>query len=184
MTLAELHFVLNEAMGWSCSHSHSFTFGKRTFGDPELDPHNELKYENEREATLQSLADAGDSFEYLYDFGDGWQHEVTIEKGVPADEQTAYPLCIGGAHACPPEDCHGPHGYAEFLRAIQDPKHAEHHEMLTWIGGFFDPAGFDPNRTNLAIRQMYECPDCEGCDNESCDCEHDGQGHGHNHEPN
>ncbi len=43
-------------------------------------------------------------------------------------------------------------GYLEFLSAIQDPKHAEHESMLTWIGGTFDPEGFDLNAINRALR--------------------------------
>ena len=29
--LGKLHFVINEAMGWTCSHLHSFSLGDRTF---------------------------------------------------------------------------------------------------------------------------------------------------------
>lgn len=178
ITLAELHFVVNEAMGWTGAHSHSFTIGKRTFGDPELDPHKELKFEDESSVTLESLADAGEKFTYDYDFECGWAHEIQIESRVPFESRIAYPLCVAGARACPPEDSHGPAGYKEFLEAIGNPKHSDHEEALTWIGGFFDPEGFDPNRTNLAIRQMYECPDCEDCDGD-CDCEHEHHDHGH-----
>ncbi len=178
ITLAELHFVVNEAMGWTNSHLHSFTIDKRTFGDLELDPHNELKFENEGEVTLEALVDTGDKFTYDYDFGDGWAHQIEIEAREAFDHRVAYPLCIGGARACPPEDSHGPLAYPEFLAAIRDPKHPEHEEALTWIGGFFDPEGFDANRTNLAIRQMYECPDCEECDGD-CDCDHHDHDHSH-----
>ena len=178
MTLAELHFVINEAMGWTCSHLHSFSIGKRTFGDPELDPESELKYENEREVTLASLVDEGQKFTYLYDFGDDWFHEVRVEKRLPFDTRVVYPLCIGGARACPPEDSHGPPGYERFLEALGDDKHPEYDETLAMIGGYFDPEGFDCNRTNAALRAMYESPDCEGCDNEACECDHaDHKGH-------
>jgi hypothetical protein len=181
VTLAELHYVVNEAMGWTGSHSHSFTFEKRSFGDLELDPHNELKFEDESEVTLESLADKGQKLNYEYDFGDGWEHEIEIENRVGFDARLAYPLCIGGARACPPEDSHGPHGYQEFLAAIRDKTHPEHEQALTWIGGFFDPEGFDPNRTNLAIREMYEGADCEDCDG-NCDCDHHGHDHDHDHD--
>jgi len=179
ITLGELHFVVNEAMGWDCSHPHSFSVGSRTWGDPELDPNSELKYESESEAVLKSLVGEGETLAYVYDFGSGWEHAVHVEKQVPFDNRTAYPLCVGGARACPPEDCHGPVGYQSFLDAMSNPKHNEHDEMLEWIGGFFDPEGFDANRTNMAIRQMYECPDCEGCNGESCDCGHHEGSHGH-----
>ena len=63
-----------------------------------------------------------------------------------------YPLCIAGARAAPPDDVGGAPGYAEFLSAIQDPKHEEHDSMLTWIGGAFDPEGFDLNAINRTLR--------------------------------
>src|SRR5664280_203607 len=172
VTLAEFHYIINEAMGWTCSHLHSFSIGKRTFGDPELDPDGELKYENEREATLASLADVGQKLTYLYDFGDDWYHDVSIEKRLAFDTRISYPLCIAGARACPPEDCHGPHGYQELVEAIRDEKHTEHDEILAWVGGYFDPEGFDPNRTNTALREMYEFPDCESSETRYCEHDH------------
>jgi hypothetical protein len=32
-----------------------------------------------------------------------------------AEEAVTYPRCLSGARRCPPEDCGGVHGYAEFL---------------------------------------------------------------------
>jgi hypothetical protein len=81
---------------------------------------------------------------YVYDFGDDWVHRVVVEKVVRADPNVAYPCCIGGRRACPPEDCGGVWGYQEFLAAISDPHHPEHESMLEWAGGEFDPEAFDP----------------------------------------
>jgi hypothetical protein len=50
-----------------------------------------------------------------------------------------YPRVIGASGRCPPEDVGGPSGYAEFLEAINDPKHSRHVELSEWIGGHFDP---------------------------------------------
>jgi len=182
ITLTELHFVINEALGWSCAQLHTFTEGARKFGDPELDPDNAHQYEDENEVTLESLVKVGQKLTYAYDLSDEWEHEILVEQRVALDPRTAYPLCIGGARACPPEDCEGPEGYKLFLAAMGDPSHPEHDQMREWIGGYFDPEGFDANRTNLAIRHMYECPDCEGCDDESCDCDHKGHSHSHDHD--
>ncbi|HEY6515848.1 MAG TPA: hypothetical protein VIY50_06860, partial [Steroidobacteraceae bacterium] len=49
---------------------------------------------------------------------------------------------------CPPEDVGGPHGYAEFLRALGERRHEQHEDMARWIGGVFDPKGFDLNWIN------------------------------------
>ena len=55
-----------------------------------------------------------------------------------------YPRCTAGEGRCPPEDCGGVHGYAEFLQVIADPDHEEHESTLRWAGGQFDPEAFDP----------------------------------------
>jgi hypothetical protein len=46
----------------------------------------------------------------------------------------------------------GPPGYANFLEAIRQPDHPEHEEFLLWVGGAFDPEGFDLNSVNRALR--------------------------------
>ncbi len=65
------------------------------------------------------------------------------------DERTAkVPVCIAGENACPPEDVGGPHGYEMFLDILGTRGHAQHEDMVRWIGGVFDPKGFDLNRLN------------------------------------
>ncbi len=84
-------------------------------------------------------------FEYEYDFGDGWEHRIIVEATHKPVADWSYPLCVAGERACPPEDVGGPPGYERFLEAIADPKHREHDHMLAWVGGVFDPEGFDIN---------------------------------------
>lgn len=153
-TLGKLHFVVNEAMGWKCSHLHSFALRDRTFGDPLLDPEGELDFEDERKVKLDALVQAGQALAYEYDFGDSWSHELQIEERLGADPRLSYPLCIGGARACPPEDCGGTRGYERLLRALADEDDPEHDDLLRWMGGFFEPEGFDVNRTNEALRAL------------------------------
>jgi hypothetical protein len=80
---------------------------------------------------------------YVYDFGDDWHHAIVYEGIRDRDAFRQYPRCLGGANACPPEDCGGPSGFVEFKRAVSDPNHPEHEEMLAWAGGSFDPTAFD-----------------------------------------
>ena len=94
----------------------------------------------------------GQSFEYVYDFGDNWQHRVTFEDLVAIDPAPRTASCIAGARACPPEDVGGTPGYARFLEIIADPDHPEHMEVLTWCGGRFDPEAFNLDRTNRDVR--------------------------------
>lgn len=81
---------------------------------------------------------------YVYDFGDDWEHALIYEGEQPVESSGAYPRCVAGARRCPPEDCGGVHGYVDFLAAIADPAHSEHEASLTWVGGSYDPDGFDP----------------------------------------
>jgi hypothetical protein len=94
--------------------------------------------ENEQGITLGEIAPrVRDSFVYIYDFGDTWEHLIRVEKISDTDSRfDKYPVCIGGERACPPEDCGGIGGYYEsFLPAITNPRHKEHKDRLEWVGG-------------------------------------------------
>jgi hypothetical protein len=96
---------------------------------------------------------------YEYDFGDGWEHEILLEKVFQPDPGVRYPRLIGGARACPPEDCGGTGGYANFLEAISDPEHEEHDEYLDWIGGEFDPEKFDAAEFESELKNIIDLSD-------------------------
>ena len=55
-------------------------------------------------------------FGYIYDFGDGWEHQVLV-----VGPGGAVPGCVEGEGPYPPEDVGGPHGYAGFRKALMDP---------------------------------------------------------------
>jgi hypothetical protein len=92
-------------------------------------------------------------FEYEYDFGDGWLHEVLFEGRPPIEPGKRYPLCIEGERACPPEDCGGVWGYADFVEAITDPENDRHDELLEWVGGNFNPKMFSPAAATTRMKQ-------------------------------
>jgi hypothetical protein len=102
----------------------------------------------------QVLAKPGRKIVYEYDFGDGWEHAIVLEKVLSIDSKTRYPRCLDGARACPPEDCGGVPGYADFLEAIRDPDHEEHEQMRDWIGGEFDPEEFHLDLVNRELRTI------------------------------
>jgi hypothetical protein len=138
--LDHLHEILQAALGWENYHMHVFSFGDEEFGNP--DP--ELGFSDERQLTLGELIDLGARFRYTYDFGDDWQHEITVEDLLDADPDTHYPVLVAAKGACPPEDCGGPWGYANLREILANPDHDEHQEMLEWLGlenaSEFDPA--------------------------------------------
>src|SRR5215467_4777928 len=81
-------------------------------------------------------------FDYQYDFGDSWHHEVLFEGCLRAEAGGRCPVCIEGERACPPEDVGGVPAYAEYLEAMNDTDHDRHHEFMDWRGSF-DPEAFD-----------------------------------------
>ena len=92
------------------------------------------------------------SFEYEYDFGDGWGYRVLFEGCLIATEGQKYPICVEGERACPPEDVGGIDGYNEYLEIIGDPDHEQHKEMLGWRGKF-DPELFDSKKASRKMQR-------------------------------
>ena len=157
--LGWLHAVLQTAVGWTNSHLHHFLTQDARSSDPR---HNEdmgfgdEPDRDEAKATLLQVATKlGAQFSYEYDFGDSWEHEVTVEKILPPGSgPSAGALCVDGARACPPEDCGGIGGYANLLKVLGKPKHPEHKAMKEWIGRDFDPEAFDKAKINLWLGKL------------------------------
>jgi hypothetical protein len=153
ITLARLHRIIQVAMGWTDSHLHLFSLGRTDYGVPHPDDGGETR--DERRYKLNQLLTAPkQKLSYEYDFGDSWTHEVLLEQVREPEPGATYPRCITGKRACPPEDCGGVWGYAEFVEAIADPEHPEHDELLEWVGGEFDPAAFDVAAVNAELRGL------------------------------
>jgi hypothetical protein len=140
LTLAQLHESVQAVMGWQNYHLHHFIIGGERFATPSPEDARDDKPVDERRTKLKDIS-GHRTFEYEYDFGDGWEHEILIEKVL--DEELPSPvLCVGGEMACPPEDSGGPWGYEELLQAVNDPNHPEHEERVGWLGPDFDPEKF------------------------------------------
>jgi DNA invertase Pin-like site-specific DNA recombinase len=154
-TLRHLHWVIQFSMGWTNSHLHSFNIQGVEYGEPmpEFGFNDDEEMRDEQTVTLSKIVPREKfKFSYLYDFGDSWEHEILVEKVLEANSETAYPICIKGKRACPPEDCGGVWGYQEFLNAIQNSEHPEHEEMLEWVGGFFDPEDAELDEVSYQLK--------------------------------
>ena len=113
--------MLQAAMGWTNSHLHCFVYGDRRFGMVGVEEDAPDLEDERRTHTSTLLRLKGDQLVYRYDYGDGWEHQVALESVVHSDVRLYYPLCVGGARACPPEDCGG----CERLRGPRSsPRHA------------------------------------------------------------
>ncbi len=140
-------------MGWEDAHLHEFVIRDERYGVPNEEDVGPRKARDERRFKLRNVVSGERSqFAYNYDFGDYWQHVLTVEEILAPQEGATYPVCLAGARACPPEDVGGVPGYEDFLEAIKDSTHAEHQEFLQWIGGRFDPEAFDVDEVNRRLR--------------------------------
>jgi Plasmid pRiA4b ORF-3-like protein len=164
ITLGRLHQVIQAAMGWQDYHLHEFEIGDRRYGEPDDDPlPGDAHTYNESNVKLGALADRGARrFRYLYDFGDGWEHEIVVEKALPLDPAQQYPSLITGKRACPPEDCGGVYGYLRLLKVLADPADEEHPELREWAGDDFDPEHLDPEAINRDLARLARRPSRRG----------------------
>lgn len=147
VSLIRLHGHLQRIMGWTNAHMHQFIAEGWHFGTP--DPDFPRPTQTGKNVPLnQVLRKPNDRFVYEYDFGDGWQHEIVLERVVAAEPDRLYPYVMDGARACPPEDCGGIAGYQRLLEALASSKHPDHGAVLAWVGGSYDPTAFDPDAMN------------------------------------
>ncbi|MBS3061415.1 MAG: plasmid pRiA4b ORF-3 family protein [Candidatus Diapherotrites archaeon] len=104
------------------------------------------------ETPLQALVNKeGQEFKYSDDFGDNWNHTVTLEKIIEQKDAKEYPICLEGARATPPEDCGGVTGYYELVKAMANKNSPQRKELLDWLGYEFDPEKFGPNQINKTL---------------------------------
>lgn len=148
-TLRQLHGAIQAAFGWEDYHLWVFEVSGAQYGVAD----RELEIRSAASKRLSQVApDAGNRLRYTYDFGDGWEHDIVVEAVGEAEPGAAYPRCLAGRRACPPEDCGGIWGYENLLEILADPDHEEHDERLEWLGlgsaAEFDPAAFDLDQVN------------------------------------
>jgi len=147
ITLPKLDEVIQIVMGWTGSHLHEFIVGRVSYSVP--DPEWPSDSRNEARFKINQLLDKEkQKLLYLYDFGDGWEHVIELEKIIIGDKASSKSRCIAGKRACPPEDCGGIYGYYDLLEAIKDPDHPEHENMIEWLGSDLDPEFFDIEEIN------------------------------------
>jgi hypothetical protein len=150
-TIRTLHETVQVAMGWLNCHLHQFSIHGKEYGVayeggiPFADHPDKVR-----------LSDFGfqphEGFEYVYDLGDRWEHHLRVEKILALDPARAYPVCIGGAQPCPPEDCGGPWRYMS-LRRTRTPRQG--HRKTRSPGKVKDTEDpFDPDSVNFLLRDL------------------------------
>ena len=155
--LRRVHDVIQAVFDWLDYHLHQFEIGGSIYGQTEIAPEDfgPGRQYDDRNIRLRALLDRGvERFIYRYDFGDDWEHIVTIEKVMDPAPGVEYPVCVDGARQAPPEDCGGPFGFAEFLDAMRDKKHEAHRHYMDWYGAAFDPDDMQLDDVEARLRRI------------------------------
>lgn len=154
-SLRGLHEIIQAAMLFENYHLFQFDIGDKRYGTPDREWDYGSPTIDAKNIRLGVLIERGvDQFSYTYDFGDNWQHSITIETVAAADPAADYPRFIEGARRAPPEDVGGVPGFEEFLEAMTKPRHPERKRLITWYGRVFDPEDIDLPTINARIGKL------------------------------
>ena len=153
----DLHVAIQDSMGWLDYHLHLFRMTRpATDTVVQIGIPDEDAFEGDEPIlpgwdlpVARYFTHPGAAARYKYDFGDGWEHEVTLEAIVPREKGRRYPRCLAGERACPPEDCGGVGGYEDLMAVMRDPAHEEYESTLRWLGGRFDPERFNAKKVKF-----------------------------------
>lgn len=160
--LPVLSEIIQLVMDWHGGHLHEFFADGQHYTTPDpiakLDGLDDLEDLDETRYQLdQLLTRPYQEMEYIYDFGDSWEHTILLEKILEPDADHSKPLvrCLAGRLMAPPDDCGGVYGYYDLIEAIRDPQHPEHEILVDWYGAeTIDPKAFDLGKTNLVLEQI------------------------------
>ncbi len=146
VTLEQLHRVLQICMGWSGQCNHQFYIGK-IFYSASASSTEGMRF-HEANHILADLEEAMKwCCTYIYDAGDGWEHEIVLEDTLPAEKKSATPRVLDGEWAAPPEDIASVHSYTELLHARENPQQEKSKKLLQ----DHDLSGFDPYRFDKEV---------------------------------
>lgn len=139
ITLKVLHDIVQAAMGWLDYHLWEFVIDGRTYGLPMDEDWGTRPRKEATKVRLREVLKPGETLiDYVYDFGDSWEHEIRvsdIRKGAP---EIGYPRYVAGERNGPPEDCGGVPGFYNLLDARADPAHPDHTHVVEWLEDY-DP---------------------------------------------
>lgn len=153
--------IIQKAFGWADCHMHDFNIFNETGDflvkvvsdyDDVIELHQNSNMVFESEVLISDYIKNGYRISYVYDFGDNWNHEITIEN-IITDYNKGYPTCIGGVGDAPPEDVGGVPGYEEFLEIMKNPQHPEYENTKRWAGSLLRKS-FDIDFINRVLKYM------------------------------
>lgn len=159
-TFEDLHMLLQVVFGWHNTHLFEFVVDNTRVTMPNEDGDLEPGDKNAFTTTLASLLTEGKEFEYLYDFGDGWEHEIRLVEELQ-NERLIFPNCLEGKRSGPLEDSGGVPGYLHILDILKQPKSDDYVDIVNWVGEDFDPEEFDLFEANEILVEYFSQKDRE-----------------------
>jgi len=154
ITLTVLHDIIQIVMGWFDYHLWELTIGKRRYGLPMGDTWGAEPCIAAAKVRLRDVLKQHKTIiDYTYDFGDGWEHRLTVNDVRVGEPGVSYPRYIGGERNGPPEDCGGIPGFYELLAAVANPTHPSYAHLKEWAGDY-DPVAFDTLPIKYALGRI------------------------------
>ena len=169
-TIADLHYILQIAMGWSDDHLNQFIIHGKRYG---VYHSGGISFSDD--PTQVRLADfrfrERETFFYEYDLTDRWRHQLRVEAIQYPEHPLPFPVCLKGKRAAPPEDCGGPWeflakqqhysvGYAlEVLADIRDggaQTLADRYDEVRLLQQWLSLDTFDCNAVNRRLQHYAE----------------------------
>ncbi len=154
ITLKVLHDIIQSVMGWFDYHLWEFTIGKERYGLPMDEDWGTAPREEASKVRLRDVLNPRKTtIDYLYDFGDSWEHRLTVTGVRAGSPGTSYPRYIGGERNAPPEGCGGIPGFYEMLEALAEPGHPNHADVIVWADDY-DPDAIDELPIKYALSRI------------------------------
>jgi len=143
-TLYLMHHIIQTVMGWENRHLYEFSINNLRFADSRLLDEDFGDITDVKTVLLEDVfTKTGATAIYLYDFGDGWKHQLELFEISNAPQNELLPTFVSGQNTCPPEDCGGTFRYRELLEILTDTSHEEYESIVEWLGPKFNSIAFN-----------------------------------------
>lgn len=136
--LDRLHEVIQAAMGWTDTHLYEFRVGEAGWGVPDPDGFYDGPMPAKKATLEKVLEDSGArTIQYVYDFGDNWDHSIRIERINEATPSITYPRLLKATGPAHPRTSAGPEATRSSLKPSPIPIT---NSTRTWSAGRVVPS--------------------------------------------